>query len=156
MFFSHWSGSRKSSSPQPQRPGPAGRRLCLEPLEDRVLLSGPGGGLAPLATGSGSSQGQPVAVLNQGGPGPSGGSNSGSAGISGPGYPLAPAVGPTGSPSAGQSVVLVPFSGSPGGSGPTFALIPMLVTLGGPCNDPTILSPPVSPSGGTPGGPGGG
>jgi hypothetical protein len=147
MFSSLWSAFGKPRFRQPQRL-PARRRLCLESLEDRALPSGGGPGtVLGTTSGSGSSPGGPTAVISQSGstPGGSGqgGGGSGSTGISGPGYPLAPAAGPTrpdvavvGQPT--QDVVLVPLSGSPGG--PTFALVPMLVTVTG--------------TGGTPGGSG--
>jgi hypothetical protein len=144
MFFAWWLALKQSVSRRPRRSLPATRRLCLEPLEERALLSGGlSGGPGPSATNSGGPGPQPVAVISQsGGTGSSGGSGSSGGGISGPGYPLPPSTAPplpdpgTLSPTS-PIMVLVPLTGTPGGSGPSLALAPVCTT-GGPAPGTTL------------------
>jgi hypothetical protein len=133
MFAELWSALRKSPTRRPQRSGPLNRRLCLEALEDRNLLSGGPGPSTANVSGSGSPQ---VAVVTPSGGSSSssgqtsGGSGSGAVGISGPGYPLAPTSGPTrpdpttlSQPPGGTTLVAI--TGTPGGPDPTVAVVPV-------------------------------
>jgi hypothetical protein len=133
MFATLWSALQHRPSRQPRRSPVLHRKPTLEALEDRNLLSGgPGGGPGP----SGGSGTPVVAVLSTS---VSNGSGGG-LGISGPGYPLAPATGPARPDPATLSqpsttTVLVPLSGTPGGPGPTVAVVPVCSgsgTSGGP------------------------
>jgi hypothetical protein len=144
MFSALWFAWQKSASRRRPRSHATSRRLYLEPLEDRTLLSaGPSGGLVPLSGSPNGSGSQPVVVPSQGGggPGTSGGQGtSGGTGSGGPGYPLPPTTGPA-SPAPGTlgqsspTIVMVPLTGTPGGSGPTLAVVPV-VTGGGPTSVP--------------------
>src|SRR5262249_53694189 len=120
------------------------RRLFLEPLEERALLSGglSGGGPGPSLTTGSNSGSQPAVVLTQsGGPGPSSGTSSGGVGISGPGYPLAPTSGPTRLDPATlnqplPTMILVPLTGTPGG--PSVAVVAVCTGGGsGPSGSPS-------------------
>jgi hypothetical protein len=144
MFSAWWFALKTSVFRRPPRSRPMTRRLCLEALEERALLSGGlSGGPGPLPTNSGGPGPQPVAVISQGGgTGSSGGSGSGGSGISGPGYPLPPNTAPplpdpsTLSPTP-PIMVLVPLTGTPGGPGPSLAVAPVC-TSGGPAPAVTL------------------
>jgi hypothetical protein len=131
-FLSKLVGDLSAMRPRTTAHRPPVRRLQLERLEDRMLLSGgPGGGSGPSLVQPPSG---PAIVSTSGGQGPS--SNSGG----GPGYPLPPVAGPvmpplpvsptlvfvmlpvtTGS-SGGPSSPTPTTTGSPGG--PTVAQLP--------------------------------
>jgi hypothetical protein len=133
---------RKQSSSGVQIPNKARSRLCLEPLEERALLSG-----SPvLSAATGSSGGPPaplVGIVDTSGTGPSGGSSGGSSTstISGPGYPIAPTSGPTRPDSVcqttqGQSTTFIPVTGTSGGNGTALTSVP--VCVGSPGGPPSI------------------
>ena len=148
MFADLWFALRKLASRRPQRLRSTSR-LYLEPLEDRLPLSGglvTGSDPSP-TSGSNVSGSQQVAIVGQsGGPGPSGGqgtsggSGSSSLFLSGVGYPLAPTTGPARpDPSTlsqpPQTTVMVPLTGTPGGPYSIMAVVPVC-TGGGPASPP--------------------
>jgi hypothetical protein len=139
MLFSLLNSWLRAGERLPKRTRSRGRRLGLETLEDRAVPSGVSGGPGP-SGGSGQTLVQDAAIVaapQSGGQGPGGGNGSGAVGISGPGYPLAPALGPTttGVATTGLSqpvVVLLPLTGSPGGPSSSLTVVPVLVNGGGP------------------------
>jgi hypothetical protein len=133
MFSTFLKALNSRLSLQPQKAGRPSRRLCLESLEERAMLSG--GPL--LSIGNGPQVGIVTNVSGGGtggGNGTTGGTNDTSTSISGQGYPIVPTSGP-GRPGTGTltqqgtTTTLIPLSGG-GGNGPSIAAVP--VCLGSP------------------------